>query len=130
MATFTKYFGAFNAPAPWTLQQWKIVLADPTFLRSLVNTLMLGVGAGILALIWFSLIGYVIVRYRGITARALSLLCWLPWAVPGVIMGLGFLWMVLGIGFLRPLHSTMLIMIVAVMLGSITPGTQMVKAGS
>jgi len=129
MATFMKLFGAFDVPDPWTLNQWRTVFADATFLRSLVNTLILGGGAAAVAIVWFTLAAYAIVRFRGTSGRALDFLCWLPWAIPGVIMGLGFLWMVLGIGFLRPLHSTMAIMILAVTLGAITPGTQMIKAG-
>lgn len=128
MATFMKFFGAFDVPNPWTLAQWRIVMTDPTFLQSLVNTLILGAGAAALALVWFSLTAYAIVRYRGTSGRVLDFLCWLPWAIPGVIMGLGFLWMVLGVGFLRPLHSTIYVMIIAVTLGVITPGTQMIKA--
>lgn len=127
LATFMKYFGAFDVPAPWTLTQWATVLYDDIFLRSLINTLDLGVCAAALAIIWFSAIAYVLVRYKGTAARVLDFLCWLPWAVPGIIMGLGFLWMVLSISIFRPLHSTMLIMVLAVTLGSITPGTQMLK---
>lgn len=129
IGTFMKFFGAFEVPDPWTLEQWRTVITDPIFIQSLVNTLILGIGAGVLAMIWFSLAAYTIVRYRGAPSRVLDFLCWLPWAVPGIIMGLGFLWMVLSVGFLRPLHSTMLIMILAVTLGAITPGTQMIKAG-
>jgi iron(III) transport system permease protein len=129
VGTFMKFFGAFDVPQPWTLSQWSTVLSDPIFIQSLVNTLILGLGAAVLAMAWFSLAAYTIVRYRGVSSRVLDFLCWLPWAVPGIIMGLGFLWMVLSVGFLRPLHSTMLIMILAVTLGAITPGTQMIKAG-
>lgn len=114
-------------PKPWTLNQWSTVFHDDVFMRSLWNTLILGCGAAALAVIWFSLIAYVLVRYKGSAARVLDFLCWLPWAVPGVIMGLGFLWMVLSIDILRPLHSTMIIMVLAVSLGSMTPGTQMLK---
>ena len=58
----------------------------------------------------------------------LDFLSWLPWALPGIILGLGFLWMVLGIPILRPLHSTTFVLIMIVTLGSITVGTQMFKA--
>jgi iron(III) transport system permease protein len=128
-ATFMKFFGAFDVPKPWTLHQWALVLTDDTFVKSLSNTLILGIGAGILAIVWFSLTAYAIVRVKGPASRLLDFLCWLPWAIPGVIMGLGFLWTVLGVSFLRPLHSTMAIMILAVSLGAITPCTQMLKAG-
>jgi iron(III) transport system permease protein len=129
MATFMKFFGAFDVPAPWTLHQWALVLTDDTFVQSLINTLTLGVGAGVLAVVWFSLTAYTIVRFKGPISQLLDFMCWLPWAIPGVIMGLGFLWTVLGVSFLRPLHSTMAIMILAVSLGAITPCTQLLKAG-
>src|SRR4029078_10880565 len=124
MATFMKFFGAFDVPRPWTLNQWASVLNDATFITSLKDTLLLGIGSGLLAVVWFSLAAYSIVRYRGPISRLLYFFCWLPWAIPGVIMGPGFLWMVLGILFLWPLHSTLAIMVLAVTLGVITPGTQ------
>lgn len=127
VSTFMKYFGAFDVPEPWTLIQWQTVLQDEIFARSLWNTMVLGGSTAALAVTWFSLVAYVLVRQKGEATRALDFLCWLPWAVPGVIMGLGFLWMVLSTDLLHPLHSTMFIMVLAVSLGSITPGTQMLK---
>ena len=79
-------------------------------------------------IIWFSIIAYVIVRTNFRLRLGLDFLSWLPWALPGIILGLGFLWMVLGIPILRPLHSTTFVLILIVTLGSITVGTQMFKA--
>src|SRR5262249_29302921 len=109
MATFMKFFGAFDVKDPWTLTQWNAVLTDATFAKSLVDTLILGLRSALLAVVWFSFPAYTIARYRGFSSRLLDFFCWLPWAIPGVIMGLGFLWMVLGIRILQPLHSTMAI---------------------
>ena len=41
LGTFMKLFGFFHIPDPWTLNNWKTVLTDDLFLRSLRNTLVL-----------------------------------------------------------------------------------------
>ncbi|TAJ75488.1 iron ABC transporter permease, partial [bacterium] len=47
MGTFMKLFGFFNIPDPWTLDNWRQALSDPVLLRSLWNTIAIGIGAGI-----------------------------------------------------------------------------------
>ena len=38
LGTFMKLFGFFNVPEPWTLDNWRTVLGDDLFLRSLQNS--------------------------------------------------------------------------------------------
>ena len=129
VGTFMKLWGYFSGlPEPWTLSHWQEVLTDRHFLSSLRSTLFIGFGSALLGIIWFSIIAYVIVRTNFRLRLGLDFLSWLPWALPGIILGLGFLWMVLGIPILRPLHSTTFVLILIVTLGSITVGTQMFKA--
>ena len=59
--------------------------------------------------------------------------CWTPSAgcpsaVPGVLAGLGLLWMFLGTPFFRPLYGTLFLLIIASMMGGITLATQVLKA--
>src|SRR5262249_56952072 len=49
LGTFMKLFGFFNIPDPWTLKNWKSVLADDLFLRSLWNTVVLATGTAVAA---------------------------------------------------------------------------------
>jgi len=37
-------FGFFNLESTWTTRHWTAAFDDPTFLRSVVNTIALGVG--------------------------------------------------------------------------------------
>ncbi|MDE2765697.1 MAG: ABC transporter permease subunit, partial [Chloroflexota bacterium] len=129
VGTFMKLWGYFTGlPEPWTLDNWREVLTDSLFLGSLRSTLVIGFGSALLGIVWFSLIAYVIVRTKFRLRMGLDFLSWLPWALPGIILGLGFLWMVLGVPILRPLHSTTFVLILIVTLGSITVGTQMFKS--
>src|SRR5262249_25342187 len=60
--SFMKLFGFFDIPAPFTLDHWRSVLVDPIFLRSLINSLVLGGAAGAGGALLYALIAYLIVR--------------------------------------------------------------------
>lgn len=114
-----KLFGFFNIAAPYTLEHWRTVLADPTFVRSLVNSLVLSAGAGFGGVLLYAVVAYLIVRSR-LPGRALiDLLAWLPWSIPGILLGVSVLWLILASPLLSFLYgslfSLMLIMIIAQM---------------
>ena len=56
MGSFMGLFGYFDAQEVWTLRHWNTVLAEPRFLRALVNTLILGLGTAPLAISFYSVI--------------------------------------------------------------------------
>jgi iron(III) transport system permease protein len=121
-------FGFFNLPKTWTLEYWKMALNDPRILQGLHNTLIVAVSAGLVGAVLFSLIGYVLVRTKLPGRAALDSICWLPSAIPGVLSGLGLLWMFLGTPFFRPFYGTLFLLVIASVLGGITLATQILKA--
>ncbi len=121
-------FGFFNLPKTWTLEYWKMALNDPRILQGLHNTLIVAVSAGLVGAVLFSLIGYVLVRTKLPGRAVLDSICWLPSAIPGVLSGLGLLWMFLGTPVFRPFYGTLVLLMVAQMLGGITLSTQILKA--
>ncbi len=127
LATFMRLFGFFNLPDPWTLEHWQRVLRDPIFFQSLGNTLLLAAGTVALAMIAFPLIAYIIVRTRFRGRHILDFLSWLPIAIPGLILGLGFLWLFLDTPVLRPLYGSIVVLILAAGISSTTLGVQLVK---
>jgi len=129
VASFMARFGFFHLPEPWTLAHWKMALGDSLFLKSLGNTLLMALGAGLSAPILFSLIAYVSVRTRLPGRALLDFLSWLPWAIPGMLLGLGFLWVFLGTPIFRPLYGTIFLLVIATVVGSMTTGTQILKSG-
>jgi len=126
--SFMTRFGFFNLPKTWTLEYWKMALSDPRILTALQNTLIVAVSAACFGVVIFSLIGYVLVRTKLAGRGILDSICWLPSAIPGVLSGLGLLWMFLGTPFFRPFYGTLVLLAVAAVLGGITLSTQILKA--
>ena len=126
--SFMTRFGFFNLPKTWTLDYWNMALNDGRILQGLQNTLIVAVSAGLVGALVFSLIGYVLVRTKLPGRSVLDSICWLPSAIPGVLAGLGLLWMFLGTPLFRPFYGTIVLLVIAQVLGGITLSTQILKA--
>jgi len=128
LGTFMSVFGLFNVREPWTMKSWQTVLGDVNFVNALVNSLIVAGGTALLAMTSFGLIAYLVARTRFAARSALDFLVWLPSALPGIVMGLGYLYLFLGTPFLRPIYGTTFILILVAALGSITLTTQVLKS--
>jgi iron(III) transport system permease protein len=96
---------------------------------SLGNTLVLAVGTAAAAVLLHSLIAYIAVRTRYAGRRLLDFMSWLPFTVPGVILGLALLWLFLGTPALRPLYGTTVLLIIAGLISGMPLGVQIIKSG-
>jgi iron(III) transport system permease protein len=95
MGSFMKIFGVFIKD-PFTLNQWKTMLADPRLLFSIKNTLILAFGAATGGMILYFFISYIVVRSSFAGRKLLDFISWLPWGIPGLVLGLCFLWAYVG----------------------------------
>jgi iron(III) transport system permease protein len=75
-----------------TINHWRDALARSAVLTSIKNTLLVGVAAATIGMIASALISYVFTRTTWPGRKVLDLVAWVPWAVPGLVMALGFLW--------------------------------------
>ena len=128
VATFMKLFGFFEIAQPWTWQHWQAVLHDDIFLRSLGNTLLMSFGAALLAVVLFTLIAYFTVRSRYRGRALLDFLSWLPFAIPGLLLGIGLLYVFLGHEIFHPLYGSIWLLIIATVASHMTLGTQIIKS--
>ena len=126
--SFMTRFGFFNLPKTWTLEYWHMALSDPRVLLGLQNTLIVAGSAALFGVFFFSLVGYVLVRTQLSGRVILDTICWLPSAIPGVLSGLGLLWMFLGTPLFRPFYGTLVLLVIASVLGGVTISTQILKA--
>ncbi len=130
MGTFMEFFGNFDVENTWTLRHWTTVFTDPIFLRSLKNTLILGLGAAIVGTLLYAITSYLIVRTRLPGRGVIDVLSWLPWALPGVLISLALLWAVLGSGgYVKLIYGTVSVLVLAIIIKEMPLGTQIIKAG-
>lgn len=128
LGTFMKLFGFFGIDDPWTLDNWQRVLNDPVIFRSLWNTISVGLGAGAIGVVVFSLIAYTVAKTNLPGRNVLDLLSWLPWSIPGILLGIALLWTFLGTKIFLPLYGTLYIIMFAMLIKSMPFGTQLIKS--
>jgi iron(III) transport system permease protein len=111
----------------FTLDHWKLVLSDPVFLKALRTTMALGITAAIASPLLFSIIAYILVRTRLPGRGALDLMVWCSGAIPGILAGLGLLWVFLGTPGLNFFFGTIWALILVVILQGKTTGVNIMK---
>ena len=126
--SFMTRFGFFDLPVTWTLQYWHNALNKPGLIDAFKNTLIIAGSAAGIGTLLFSLIAYVLVRTKLPGRAVLDAICWLPAAIPGVLVGLGLLWMFLGTPIFRPFYGSLGLLVLASILGGVTLATQILKA--
>jgi iron(III) transport system permease protein len=128
LGTFMNLYGMFNIAQVWTLKHWMTVLTDGPLLKSTANTLIIGGSAAAIGVFWYAIVAYVSVRTRYVARGTIDFLSWLPSSLPGIVLGLALLWMFLNVPLFRPLYGTILVLILACILMSISTGVQLIKS--
>jgi len=128
VGSFMSLFGFFDVPQVWTLRHWRDVLSDSTFLHALQNTVIVSSATAILSVAIYSMISYIIVRTQFAGRHAISILSWMPFAIPGVILSLGYLWLVFDLPFFTPLYGTVWLLVVVNVLTVMPLGTQILQS--
>jgi iron(III) transport system permease protein len=111
----------------FTLEHWRLVLTDPVFVKALRTTLTLALTAALLSPLIFSVLAYIIVRTRLPGRAALDLMIWGAGAIPGILAGLGLLWMFIGTPGLNVIFGTIWALIIVVILQGKTTGVNIMK---
>lgn len=91
VGSFFRLFGFYN----WdmlTLEHYEWVLENRQLWRAVSNTMLLGIAGATATMILGGMVAYVSVRTRWHGRRLIESLAWLPWMMPGMVLGVGFLW--------------------------------------
>ncbi len=127
MGSFMGLFGYFDAQEVWTLRHWSTVLHEPKFLRSVANTVILGTGTAAAAVLLYSIMAYVTVRTRFAARWAFDVLTWVPFTIPGIILGLAYLLFVLQTPLLKGLYGSMGLLVGVCTFSVMTVAMQVLK---
>ncbi len=129
IGSFMRRYGFFHIASPFTLAHWYNLFADPIFLQSLKNSLIIASVTAAGGVLLYSTIGYMLVSRRMVAAPLLEGFCWLPHILPGILLGLGMLWLFLATPLSFILYGTVWGIALALILGDSPVTTQAFKAG-
>jgi iron(III) transport system permease protein len=90
----------------FTLNNFNEVFNEPTDVRAIWNTVLLGTVGGALTVACYTAIGFATHRRNDGWSRIIDYLVLVPRAVPGLLIGLAFLWVFLFFPPLHPLRQT------------------------
>jgi len=93
----------------FTTTHWSNALGRDEVLKSIVDTLIVGVAAATLGVVVSVFISYIVTRTAWQGRRALDMMAWAPWAIPGLVMSLGFLWAFVWL----PIYGTLWVVVLA-----------------
>jgi iron(III) transport system permease protein len=111
----------------FTLEHWRFVLSDTVFVKALRTTLVLSISAAICSPLLFSMLAYILVRTRLPGRAALDFMIWSAGAIPGILAGLGLLWVFIGTPGLNFLFGTIWALIIVILLQGKTTGVNIMK---
>jgi iron(III) transport system permease protein len=126
--SFMRLYGFFGVASPFTFAHWRAALGDPLFLSSLGNSLVLGLTVALAGVGLYSVIGYAILRGRMPGRALVGLFVWLPWAVPGMLLGVALLWLLLSLPGVSFFYGTFVPLIVVLIIKELPIGVHMMKS--
>src|SRR5207253_2269496 len=91
LSSFFQFFGFYQTDM-LTLDHYRNVWDNSEFWRALGNTMLLGVVGATLTMLLGGIVAYITTRTRWRGRRLIDILAWLPWMMPGMVLGIGFLW--------------------------------------
>jgi iron(III) transport system permease protein len=127
VGSLMKLFGFFTIKDPFSTRHWILVLSDPVFLSAIRSSIALGIGTASIGLFCYALIGYALVRTKLVGRSLVNLLVWLPWAIPGILLGLAFLWLFLSAPVFSPLYGSYLGLVLVLLIKEMPIGVHMTK---
>ena len=112
IGSFFKFFGFYTYDM-LTLDHYRMVLSDREFWHGLGNTMLLGVAGATITMLLGSVIAYISLRTRWPGRRLIEFMSWLPWMMPGMVLGIGFLWAFAMLPHSIPLYGTIWVLLLA-----------------
>jgi iron(III) transport system permease protein len=111
-----------------TLDHFRELKGYPNLVRGIVNTLLIGSIGGALSVVFYAIIGVAAHRWQSRWVTFLDYLVMLPRALPGLIVGLAFLWVFLFFKPIAPLRTTLFSLWIAYTVVWLAYGLRLISA--
>ncbi|MBI4525867.1 MAG: iron ABC transporter permease [Deltaproteobacteria bacterium] len=109
-----------------TFRHYRTAFMDEVVIRSLYNTTLLALLGAFIGILLSVLIAYAATRTKFWGRRMLDLLSWLPWTLPGIVLGVGMLWAVLMLPGYSVLYGTLWILLISFLIKGLPLGVRAV----
>ena len=109
----------------FTFDNYLAILTDLTLWRGLINTFIVCGAAAAITVLLCTMVAYITTRTQYIGRRALDLISWLPWAIPGIVAGLGMLWAYITLPV--PLYGSLVLLVIVLMTTGLPLGTRLMS---
>jgi iron(III) transport system permease protein len=124
LGSFLKVFGLPRADL-FTFDNYLAILSDATLWRGLINTFIVCGGAAVVTVGLCAMISYTVVRTHFVARRPLEIISWLPWAIPGIVAGLGMLWAYITLPV--RLYGTLLLLVIVLLTTGLPLGVRVMS---
>ena len=111
-----------------TLQHFAHLFDTPSLYRGMINTVVLAVFGGAVAVAIYTVVGLADHRNKGTSGAILDYMVLLPRALPGIVIGLAFFWVFLFVPFLKPLRPTLVSLCVAYTVVGLSYGLRIIQS--
>ncbi len=128
MGTFQNTWGIVEAG--WTTRHWTESFGSPDIVRSIKNTIILGLGVATVGTILYGLMSYIYLRTKIKFRAGIEILSWVPRMAPAIVLAVGLVWAVLGgIPGLTTLYGSLVLMGIIIIVEAVPNGMRMMNGG-
>ncbi|WP_085026368.1 ABC transporter permease [Ensifer aridi] len=110
-----------------TVSNFSRMLEVPSLYNGILNTIILSVVGGAVAVAIYLAVGLAGHRNWGVSNTVLDYIVLLPRALPGLVVGLAFFWVFLFVPFLTPLRPTLVSLFVAYLVVGLSYGLRLLQ---
>jgi len=128
LGSFFEVFGLYERQA-LTLDHYRTIFQDALVWQSMSNSFLLGGAAALLTMLLSFAIAYVITKTNFRAKKALELVSWVPWTVPGLVLSLGMLWAYIRLPYPFEIYGTLWILLIAFVTNGIPLGVRLACGG-
>jgi iron(III) transport system permease protein len=110
-----------------TFKNYVQIASDVVLWRSFINTMLVCGGSALLAVTLCTVISYISTRTSYPGRKALDTITWLPWAIPGVVAGLGMLWAYISVPGLKDLYGSIWLLVLVFLTTGLPLGVRLMS---
>lgn len=130
LGSVNRLFGFFELEDPFTLSHWADVLTAGAFRSAIQTSVSVGLGVALIGTIVYGTLGWAMARSTSRSWRTVGVLVWMPWAVPGILLGVAYLTIFLNTPILANYHGTIVPMVLALLVMTMPLAVSMAQSAA